>query len=71
MPATQNFYIPTFIASFIEDSVLYSALAGAAVLILLLIGIMTDNVTQAVEMAKGLEKRSDVDRMVDKIKTVL
>ena len=40
VPATQNFYIPTFIASFIEDSVLYSALAGAAVLILLLIGIM-------------------------------
>ena len=34
-------------------------------------GIITDNVTQAVEMAEELEKWSDVDRMVDKIKTVL
>ena len=39
VPATENFYIPTFISSFIEGSVLYSALAGVAVLILLIIGI--------------------------------
>lgn len=39
VPATQNLYIPTFISSFIQGSVLYSALAGAAVLVLLLIGI--------------------------------
>ena len=39
VPATENFYIPTFIASFIRDSVLYSALAGVAVLVLLVIGI--------------------------------
>ena len=34
-------------------------------------GIITDNVTQAIKMTEELKKRSDVDRMVDKIKTVL
>ena len=37
--ATENFYIPTFISSVIEGSVLYSALAGAAVIIFLSAGI--------------------------------
>ena len=37
--ATRNFYIPTFIAVAIEDSVLYSVLSGAAVIILLVVGI--------------------------------
>ena len=37
--ATENFYIPTFISSFIEGSVLYSALAGIGVLILLMVGV--------------------------------
>ena len=30
-----------------------------------------DNVSQAVEISGQLEKRSDIDRMVDKIKTVI
>jgi glycerophosphoryl diester phosphodiesterase len=34
-------------------------------------GIITDNVSQAVRISEELEKRSDLDRMVDKIKTVL
>ena len=37
--ATEGLYIPTFISSFIKDSVLYSLLAGAAVLLLLAIGV--------------------------------
>ena len=37
--ATENLYIPTFISSVIEGSVLYSALAGIAVLVFLSIGI--------------------------------
>lgn len=37
--ATKNLYIPTFISSVIEDSVLYSALAGAAVLVFLAVGV--------------------------------
>ena len=37
--ATENLYIPTFISSVIESSVLYSALAGVAVLIFLSAGI--------------------------------
>ena len=37
--ATEGLYIPTFITSFIQDSTLYSALAGAAVLLLLVVGI--------------------------------
>lgn len=36
---TEGLYIPTFITSFIESSVLYSALAGVAVLLFLSIGI--------------------------------
>lgn len=36
---TEGLYIPTFIASFIESSVLYSALAGIAALIFLSVGI--------------------------------
>ena len=34
-------------------------------------GLITDNVSQAVRISEELEKRSDLDRMVDKIKTVL
>ena len=37
--ATEKLYIPTFISSVIESSVLYSALAGIAVLIFLAVGI--------------------------------
>ena len=37
--ATKNLYIPTFISSVIEGSVLYSSLAGIAVLVFLSIGI--------------------------------
>ncbi len=37
--ATENLYIPTFISSVIEGSVLYSALAGVAVIVFLSIGI--------------------------------
>lgn len=37
--ATENLYIPTFISSVIESSVLYSALAGIAVIIFLSIGV--------------------------------
>jgi len=37
--ATEKLYIPTFISSVIEGSVLYSALAGIAVLVFLSIGI--------------------------------
>ena len=37
--ATKNLYIPTFISSVIQDSVLYSALAGVAVIVFLSIGI--------------------------------
>lgn len=33
-------------------------------------GIITDNVSQAVRLATELEQRSDLDRMIDKIKTV-
>ena len=33
-------------------------------------GIITDNVSQAMKLASQLETRSDVDRMVDKIKTL-
>ena len=36
---TEGLYIPTFISSFIESSVLYSALAGFAVLVFLSVGI--------------------------------
>lgn len=34
-------------------------------------GIITDNVTQAIELVTELETRSDLDRMVDRIKTVM
>ncbi len=34
-------------------------------------GIITDNVTQALSLATELEQRSDLDRMIDKIKTIL
>ena len=37
--ATENLYIPTFISSVIESSVLYSALAGLAVVFFLILGI--------------------------------
>ena len=37
--ATENLYIPTFISSVIESSVLYSALAGAAVFFFLSLGV--------------------------------
>ena len=37
--ATEKLYIPTFISSVIESSVLYSALAGVAVLVFLAMGI--------------------------------
>ncbi|MBR1986284.1 MAG: glycerophosphoryl diester phosphodiesterase membrane domain-containing protein [Mogibacterium sp.] len=37
--ATENLYIPTFISSVIEESVLYSALAGIAVLFFLSVGV--------------------------------
>ena len=37
--ATEKLYIPTFISSVIQDSVLYSALAGAAVIVFLFLGI--------------------------------
>ncbi len=33
-------------------------------------GIITDNVSQAVRLATEMEQRSDLDRMIDKIKTV-
>ena len=33
-------------------------------------GIITDNVSQAIGLATELEQRTDLDRMVDKIKTV-
>ncbi len=34
-------------------------------------GIITDNVRQAVDLTTVLEERSDIDRMVDKIKTIM
>ena len=34
-------------------------------------GLITDNVTQAIGLASELEHRSDLERMVDKIKTIL
>ena len=34
-------------------------------------GLITDNVKQALELAKELEQRSDLDRMIDKIKTMI
>ncbi len=34
-------------------------------------GLITDNVTQALGLVSELEQRSDLDRMVDKIKTIL
>ena len=34
-------------------------------------GIITDNVVQAMELITELENRSDLDRMVDKIKTIM
>ena len=34
-------------------------------------GIITDDVTQAIELVTELETRSDLDRMVDRIKTVM
>ena len=34
-------------------------------------GLITDNVKQALELATELEQRSDLDRMIDKIKTVI
>ena len=37
--ATRNFYIPTFIAVAIEDSLLYSVLSGIAVIVLLIVGV--------------------------------
>ena len=37
--ATEKLYIPTFISSVIESSVLYSALAGLAVLVFLAVGV--------------------------------
>ena len=37
--ATENLYIPTFITAVIRDSVIYSALAGAAVVVFLVVGI--------------------------------
>ena len=39
--------------------------------IILARNIITDNVKQAKELTKELEERSDLDRMIDKIKTVL
>ena len=34
-------------------------------------GIITDNVTQALSLVTELEQRSDLDRMIDKIKTIV
>lgn len=34
-------------------------------------GLITDNVTQAIELATELEQRSDLERMIDRIKTVI
>ena len=34
-------------------------------------GIITDNVSQAIELISEIEQRSDLERMVDKIKTVI
>ena len=34
-------------------------------------GLITDNVTQAIGLVSELEHRSDLDRMIDKIKTIL
>jgi glycerophosphoryl diester phosphodiesterase len=34
-------------------------------------GIITDNVTQALSLVTELKQRSDLDRMIDKIKTIL
>ena len=33
-------------------------------------GLITDNVSQAIRLTAALEQRSDLDRMVDKIKTI-
>ena len=33
-------------------------------------GIITDNVSQAIGLVTELEQRSDLDRMIDKIKTM-
>jgi len=33
-------------------------------------GLITDNVSQAMKIASEMEKRSDFDRMVDKVKTM-
>lgn len=34
-------------------------------------GLITDNVSQALGLVTELEQRSDLDRMIDKIKTIL
>lgn len=34
-------------------------------------GLITDNVTQAIELSEELGDRSDLDRMVDRIKTIM
>ena len=34
-------------------------------------GLITDNVSQALELVTELEQRSDLDRMIDKIKTIM
>ena len=34
-------------------------------------GLITDNVSQAIKLVSDLEKRSDLDRMIDTIKTIL
>ncbi len=34
-------------------------------------GLITDNVSQAIELVTELEQRSDLDRMIDKIQTIL
>ncbi len=34
-------------------------------------GMITDNVSQAINLNHELEHRSDLDRMVDKVKTIL
>ena len=34
-------------------------------------GLITDNVRQAMELVNKLEHRSDLDRMVDRIKTIM
>ncbi len=79
---TEGLYIPTFISSFIESSVLYSALAGIAVIVFLSVGIanlfilhgiVIDglSVKDAGALSAGLMKRNWKDYLLQNILCIL